>query len=82
MGVCGSKPRKTRMSLFDLLPTEVLVEIFQRLPVKDILTMRRVSTRLKMVAREREIWKGVLIWRDGLYHDYDYNGAWDPGTLG
>ena len=62
------------MSRFDLLPTEVLVEIFQRLPVKDILTMRRVSTRLKMVAREKEIWRGVVVYHGGLYYDNDYDG--------
>ena len=62
------------MSLLELLPTEVLVEIFQRLLVKDILTMRRVSTRLKMVAREGEIWKGVVMSMDSLYYDKDYTG--------
>ena len=55
------------------------MEIFQRLPMKEILTMRRVSTRMKMVAREREIWKGVVIsssfWREGLYYD---NGDEEP----
>ena len=51
------------------------MDILQRLPVKDILTMRRVSTRLKMVAREREIWEGAVIWMDGLYYDKDYNGS-------
>ena len=54
------------MSRFDFLPTEVLVKIFQRLSVKDILRMRRVSTRLKMVAREKEIWKGVVSGRSVL----------------
>ena len=56
------------MSTFeiDLLPTEVLVEIFQRLAVKEILAMRRVSTRLKRVAREKEIWKGVVIYDHDL----------------
>ena len=65
---------------FDLLPTEVLVEIFLRLPVKDILTMRRVSTRLKMVAREKEIWKGVVIYEGGLYYDNVYNGGYSGPT--
>ena len=70
------------MSLFELLPTEALVEIFQRLPVKEILTMRRVSTRLKMAAREKEIWKEVVLWRDGLYYDNDYTLEEYPGPTG
>ena len=81
MGGFSSKHRKTG-TLFDLLPTEVLVEILRRLSVKDILTIRRMSTRLNMVARDREIWKGVVIWVEGLYYDNDYNGDEDERTTG
>ena len=79
--VVGYPTRKT-VFLFDLLPTEALVEIFQRLPVRDILTMRRVSTRLKMVAREKEIWKGIVIWKEGLYYDNDYKGDYHQEPKG
>ena len=69
------------MGPLDLLPTEVLVEIFKRLQVKDILTMRWVSTRMKIVAREKEIWKGVVMKstypppynRENLYVENGYN---------
>ena len=45
----------------DKLPDEVLVNIFSFLPVGDLLTMRKVSVRNGMVARDKQLWRWTRI---------------------
>ena len=60
------------------LPNEVLVEIYRHLPVKDILSMRQVSVLHSVLARERTIWEGMVIFGIVMYYDKNYAGVGRP----
>ena len=54
------------------IPDEVLVDIFRFLPVRDLLTMRKVSVRHGRVARDKQLWKWIRIAGTKLYRDKKY----------
>ena len=44
-----------------LLPDEVLARVFGALPVRDVLSLRRVCARWRRVAMDRAVWRGQAV---------------------